>query len=132
MNHYRYTHVVGITCRPKLWRWQQHQKPQWEHIGWYVGGPTEKYPRGLAIVGSLFVGKCKFKGDDLPPLVNGDTIALIFNKNKHTLQFELNGKLLNSKVTNIPAADDGSGSIRKSMRWCAISLDRFSLPKNEN
>ena len=62
---------------------------------------------------NMFHKVCKFVGTELPELSENDIIGLIFNSNRRILEFELNGKKLDSKLTNIPNCDNQGG-----LFWC--------------
>ena len=94
----------GNESSGKLWYQQKY------HIGWDFGGARiydNFVPNGLLCGwqnqdSNIFYKSCKFIGDALPYVEKNDIVGLVYNSYKSQLSFKLNGKLLNTKLTNIP------------------------------
>ena len=93
--------VVGVVGEDISWVRKEF------HIGWHSKGRKNHNPNGLECGGSrkhnnIFFKQCEFAGDNLPSFKKNDIVGLIYDSFSNELLFELNGKMLNSKLTKIP------------------------------
>ena len=85
------------------------------YIGWCIGYERneDKVPNGVMagynkLKGNIFFENgYKFEGDEqLPPVKENDIVLLVYDSDKNTLSFGLNGRKLNCKITNLYCDDD--------------------------
>ena len=102
--------AVGI-CSDHYTQGSQDAAGSWieslYYIGWNLRGcEDESTPHGLLCGGTEksknIFNQCKFIGDNLPQVTQGDIVGLIYDSINNELLFYLNGNKLNSKLTNIP------------------------------